>query len=65
MTSSASSRSSAWGGDVSVRFYNFTFDALPVTVHLRRDRRFAWTRILGVQLGPWFIGCIRGSAAQE
>lgn len=42
-------------------WYWFRFDGLRVTVHLRRDRTFAWTRLCGLQCGPWFIGAIKGS----
>lgn len=36
-----------------------------VTVRLlTRDRRFRWTRIYGVQCGPWFIGAIRGTEVE-
>jgi hypothetical protein len=46
-----------------VTVYNFRFSALPVTVHLVADRRFIWTRIVGVQVGGWFIGAIQGRTA--
>lgn len=48
-----------------LRIYWHAYRALPVTLHLARDHRFHWTGIYGVQLGPWFIGAIRGSAAPE
>lgn len=34
---------------------------VPITVHLRTVHKFLWTRIYGVQIGPWFIGAIRGT----
>jgi hypothetical protein len=48
-----------------VFLYWFRFNALNVTIHLQRDRRFVWTRICGLQVGPWFFGCIKGSAVKE
>lgn len=45
------------------RLYWFKFLGLPVTVHLRKDHKFLWTRIYGAQIGPWFIGVIRGQEA--
>ncbi len=46
-----------------MRWYWLTFRALPVTVHLDPDRLFRWQRICGVQIGRWFFGAIRGTAA--
>lgn len=46
---------------MKLRWYRFVFDALPVTFHLRKDFHFHWQRIVGVQVGPWFVGAIRGS----
>jgi hypothetical protein len=45
--------------------YWHRFQSLPVTLHLTRDRRFSWTRIYGVQVGPWFIGAIRGTEVRN
>lgn len=46
----------------SAIYWHRFLNGLPVTVHLlTRDRTFLWTRIYGVQLGPWFIGCIKWS----
>jgi len=37
-----------------------------VTAHFpRRDRRFAWGHIVGVQVGKWFIGAISGTEVQS
>ncbi len=49
---------------MSKRLYWHRFGSLPVTVHALRDHRFRWQRIIGVQLGPWFFGAIRGQAEQ-
>lgn len=50
---------------MTVRWYWWRFRALPVTVHLKRDRLFHWQQIRGVQIGPWFIGAIRGHAVLD
>jgi len=48
---------------MATRWYWFRFLALPVTLHLQHDHRFVWTRLYGLQLGPWFFGAIKGSAS--
>lgn len=53
---------------MSVRWYWHLFSKarpLPVTVHALRDHRFYWRCICGLQIGPWFIGVIRGAAQEE
>jgi hypothetical protein len=50
---------------VTVRLYRHRYRALPVTLHLQRDHRFHWTWILGLQIGPWFFGAIKGSAVDQ
>lgn len=47
------------------RWYAFRFEALPVTVHLERDRHFHWQRLYGIQIGAWFIGAIRGRCIDQ
>lgn len=41
--------------------YRFQFAGLPVTIHINPSKRFKWTHIYGIGIGPWFIGAIRGS----
>jgi hypothetical protein len=48
-----------------MKVYRHRYTALPVTLHLERDHRFIWTWILGVQIGPWFFGAIKGSEVPE
>lgn len=40
-------------------FYNFS-GRMPVEMGDRREIRFIWQRIVGVVVGPWFIGMVRG-----
>ena len=47
---------------MKAKVYAYRFRALPVTFHLRTDHRFHWTHIVGVQIGAWFFGAIRGRA---
>lgn len=44
-----------------MRWYWLRLEGLPVTVHAIRVHHFRWTQIRGVQIGPWFIGAIRGT----
>ena len=49
---------------MSLYWFRFARDGgLPVRFPaFRRDaRRFRWTGLYGVQIGPWFIGAIKGS----
>lgn len=48
-----------------MKMYWVRFIALPVTLHLKRDREFVWTGIFGVQIGEWFFGAISGSEREE
>jgi hypothetical protein len=50
---------------MKIRWYWFHFKALPVTVHLQKDRLLHWQWICGLQAGPWFVGAIRGIQANE
>jgi hypothetical protein len=46
---------------VKIERYWFWFGrGVPVTVHLETDHKFMWTRILGLQVGDWFFGAIKG-----
>ncbi len=50
---------------LALKWYWLRFSGgLRITVHLEPEHHFRWTRILGVQLGPWFFGAIRGRAEQ-
>lgn len=50
-------------GGICFRLYRHSYRALPVTLHLAHDWRFNWRGIYGFQIGPWFIGAIKGSVA--
>ena len=50
-----------------MKFYRYYADILPplfvdVLAHTGQFWLFKWTRIYGVQVGPWFFGAIRGEA---
>lgn len=49
---------------MTVKWYwhRFQVQALHLTLHLSHDWDLRWTRIHGVQVGPWFLGAIKGSA---
>ena len=49
------------------RFWRDTLPLLRVVVTFPNGKRFAfdWTRIYGVQIGPWFFGAIRGEKGVE
>lgn len=43
-----------------VRFYGYWFKrGFRVTFHLVRDHDVTWTSVVGVQIGPWFVGAVR------
>lgn len=46
-----------------MKLYKFNFKKNPVAVvvYLKEAHAFLWTRIYGIQIGPWFVGAIRGS----
>jgi hypothetical protein len=63
MKSDSSVRAEA-SSDPLWRWYWFRFARrpLPITVHLdKRDRQYHWRGIYGLQVGPWFVGAIKGS----
>lgn len=45
------------------RWYWHRRVTVPVTFHLHTVVQFRWTHICGVQVGPWFIGAVRGEEA--
>ena len=52
-----------------MKVYRFWRDSLPllrvlVTLPSGKSEAFDWTRIYGVQVGPWFFGAIRGEKAK-
>lgn len=50
-----------------MRWYWFRFlrEPLRVTVAADTVRAYDWRGIYGVQIGSWFLGAIKGEAAQE
>lgn len=48
-----------------MKWYNYKFDKLGVTMHLNKDMKFIWKRIVGVQIGSVFIGLIKGDPAND
>lgn len=49
-------------------WFHFARDGgLPVSFPAlaRRARRFRWQGLYGVQIGPWFIGAIKGSVDER
>jgi hypothetical protein len=55
-----SSRKPQPGSALRLYWFRFRQRLLPVTVHLENEHRFLWSRIYGVQFGPWFFGAIKG-----
>ena len=48
-----------------MKFYNNKFKRLLVDLHLQSICRFNWRRIIGVQIGNWFFGAIKGGRYEE
>jgi hypothetical protein len=47
------------------RWYWGSYDGLRLTMHLRTDWTLVWTHVRGVQIGPWFVGAIKGVATEQ
>lgn len=44
-----------------MQIYNFKFDGLRVNMpDMPRHKWFLWKRIIGISIGSWFFGCIKG-----